>query len=174
MRKVIVGALTLCVSASAYATSSHDAHMPAASDAKTVQHVSKGHDSGAVLSKSLTISNCWIRSLPGPTPSAGYFVIKNTGANEATLIALSIPNFDQVSLHQTIDQDGMSRMAVADEIPIPAGGQLQFKPGGYHAMLEQPSRKLTVGTEVEGRFTFQSGEVAKAMCAVKPASAISG
>lgn len=173
MRKVIVGILTLCASSFAYAASPHDAHMPAASHAKTAQHVSKGHDGGAVLSKTVTVSDCWIRSLPGPTPSAGYFVISNSGNNEARLVSLSIAAFDQVSLHQTINQGGMSRMAVADAVSIPAGGELQFKPGSYHAMLEKPSRALAVGAQVEAGFTFQSGETAKARCEVKPANAVS-
>src|SRR3546814_3202517 len=120
-------------------------------------------DGGAELSKTLTVSDCWIRSLPRPTPSAGYFVIKNAGNSEAKLASMSIAAFDQVSLHQTIDQDGKSRMAVADAVSIPAGGELEFKPGSYHAMLEKPTQALAVGKEVEADFAFQSGETAKAL-----------
>jgi len=59
------------------------------------------------------------------------------------------------------------------DVSIPAGGELQFKPGSYHAMLEKPAQALTVGTEVEADFVFQSGETAKALCEVKPANALS-
>src|SRR3546814_19603994 len=86
---------------------------------------------------------------------------------------MSIAAFDQVSLHQTIDQDGKSRMAVADAVSIPAGGELEFKPGSYHAMLEKPTQALAVGKEVAADFAFQSGETAKALCEVKPANALS-
>jgi periplasmic copper chaperone A len=173
MRKVIIGVIALCAGSFVYAASPHDAHVPAPAHAQTAQHVSKAPDGGAELSKTLTVSDCWIRSLPRPTPSAGYFVIKNAGNNEAKLISMSIPAFDQVSLHQTIDQDGKSTMAVADAVSIPAGGELQFKPGSYHAMLEKPTQALAVGTEVEAGFEFQSGETAKALCEVKPANALS-
>lgn len=173
MRRVMVSAITLCAGSAVYAASSHDAHVPAAAHAQTAQHVSKGADGGAELSKTLTISDCWIRSLPRPTPSAGYFLIKNAGNSEAKLVSMSIAAFNQVSLHQTIDQNGKSRMAVADAVSIPAGGELQFKPGSYHAMLEKPTQALAVGTEVEADFAFQPGETAKALCEVKPANAIS-
>ena len=173
MRKVIVGVITLCAGSSVYAAKSHDAHVPAAAHTQTAQHVSKSRDGAAELSQTLAVSDCWIRSLPRPTPSAGYFVIKNAGNSEAQLISMSIPAFDEVSLHQTIDQGGKSRMAMAGAVSIPAGGELQFKPGSYHAMLEKPTQALAVGTEVEADFEFQSGETAKALCEVKPANALS-
>ena len=173
MKRVIVGAFVLCTGSIVYAAGPHDAHVPVAAHAQTAQHVSKGADGGAELSKTLTVSDCWIRSLPRPTPSAGYFVIKNAGNSEAKLASMSIAAFDQVSLHQTIDQDGKSRIAVVDAVSIPAGGELEFKPGSYHAMLEKPTQALAVGKEVEADFAFQSGETAKALCEVKPANALS-
>lgn len=153
---------------------SHDAHnIPAASDVKSSKHISKGDDNGERPSTTLTISDCWIRSLPGPTPSAGYFVVKNVGNDEEKLVSLSIPAFDLVSLHQTIDQDGKSRMIAVEEISIPAGSELKFKPGSYHAMLEKPNETLTVGTQVEARFEFLSGEIVKSQCEVKPPTTVS-
>src|SRR3546814_13947965 len=65
----IVGAFVLCTGSIVYAAGPHDAHVPVAAHAQTAQHVSKGADGGAELSKTLTVSDCWIRSLPRPTPS---------------------------------------------------------------------------------------------------------
>src|SRR3546814_7081148 len=58
------------------------------------------------LADTLVASNCWIRALPGPTPSAGYFVVKNTGSKEAQLTSLLIAEFALVSLHQTRSEEG--------------------------------------------------------------------
>ena len=169
-----MGVISLCASFSAYTMNSHDAHnIPAASDVKSSKHISKGDDNGERPSTTLTISDCWIRSLPGPTPSAGYFVVKNVGNDVEKLVSLSIPAFDLVSLHQTIDQDGKSRMIAVEEISIPAGSELKFKPGSYHAMLEKPNETLTVGTQVEARFEFLSGEIVKSQCEVKPPTTVS-
>src|SRR3546814_2097262 len=48
-------------------------------------HMSMSHGSDAPVSASLTVSDCWIRALPVPAPSAGYFVIHNKGGQEAKI-----------------------------------------------------------------------------------------
>jgi len=171
MKKVALSILMFCGSSIAYAASVHGEHAAAVS-VQDQPRTSMSQDNKASVSKTLTVSNCWIRSLPRPTPSAGYFLIKNTGMNDAKLTNLSISEFDQVSLHQTINEDGKSKMSMAHEILIPAGGELKFKPGSYHAMLEKPNQALTVGTHVGAEFTFGSGEKAVTTCEVKPANTV--
>src|SRR3546814_17639288 len=106
MKRVIVGAFVLCTGSIVYAAGPHDAHVPVAAHAQTAQHVSKGADGGAELSKTLTVSDCWIRSLPRPTHSAGYFVIKNAGTSEEKLDSMSISAFAQVSFHPPTAPEG--------------------------------------------------------------------
>src|SRR3546814_5523300 len=114
MKRVIVGAFVLCAGSIVYAAGPHDAHVPVAAHAQTAQHVSKGADGGAELSKTLTVSDCWIRSLPRPPPSAGYFVIKNAGNSEAKLASMSIDAFDQVrSEEPTSELQSLMRISYA-------------------------------------------------------------
>lgn len=126
-----------------------------------------------MISTTLSVSDCWIRSLPRPVPSAAYFVVRNSGADEETLAKLTVSVFDDVSLHQTINQGGMSKMAAVENVSIPKGGELKFQPGGYHAMLMAPNRTVAIGDVVNAEFMFGSGEKAIATCEVKPPSALS-
>lgn len=124
----------------------------------------------AKVSATLTVSDCWIRSLPVPAPSAGYFTVKNTGDSDAKLQAASSSTYGMVMLHQTTQKDGMSSMSETHDVVIPAKGQLEFKPGGYHAMLEKPQAAPAVGSKVAIDFLFSTGEKATAQCEVKPAN----
>lgn len=178
MKKIALSILMLCGASAAHAATAHSEHatpVPAQDQSKIAQHPNTSHDNNkASVSNTLTVSNCWIRSLPRPTPSAGYFLVKNTGANEAKLTNLIIGEFDQVSLHQTTNEGGKSKMSMAHEILIPAGGELKFKPGSYHAMLEKPNQTLAVGTHVNAEFTFESNEKAITTCEIKPANTVAG
>ena len=124
----------------------------------------------APLSQSLQVSACWIRALPAPAPSAGYFLVKNTGDKDVSLQGADSATYGMVMLHQTTHEGGMSRMSAANDIVIPARGELEFKPGGYHAMLEEPHAAPAVGSEVSIDFLFSTGEKASAQCEVKPAN----
>lgn len=177
MKKVALSILMFCGASVAHAATVHGEHatpMPAQDQPKTAQHPNTNHGNKASVFNTLTVSNCWIRSLPRPTPSAGYFLIKNTGANDAKLTNLTIGEFDQVSLHQTTNEGGKSKMSMAHDILIPAGGELKFKPGSYHAMLEKPNQTLTVGTHVNAEFTFESSQKAITTCEIKPANTVAG
>lgn len=124
------------------------------------------------MSASVRITNCWIRLLPAPAPSAGYFVIKNEGSSSVKLTGATTPAFGMTMLHQTTHEGGMSRMSMTHEVEIPAGDELQFKPGGYHAMFEQPTETVQVGANLPLTFVLDNGEKAEAQCEVKPANTL--
>lgn len=170
-----LAAIGMAAGISAQAAQDHAPH------AVLVAHAghAHGHDMGqhaqasaqAKLSSTLAVSGCWIRSLPAPAPSAGYFLVKNSGDKPAKLQAASSATYGMIMLHQTTQHDGMSKMSETHDIVIPAGGELEFKPGGYHAMLEKPSAAPAIGSSVAMDFLFDSGEKASAQCEVKPANA---
>ena len=127
------------------------------------------------VAKSVVASGCWIRLLPAPAPSAGYFVLKNDTDSVVSLVAAAAPkDYGMLMIHQTRHEGGMSRMAMIDEIPVPAKGQVEFQPGGYHIMLEQPKRDVAVGETVQVDLVLKSGEKVVTSCEVKPAGAMPG
>ncbi|HEU0229771.1 MAG TPA: copper chaperone PCu(A)C [Burkholderiaceae bacterium] len=136
-------------------------------------HADHGEAGAMQSSTTLQVSGCWIRALPSPAPSAGYFVVHNNGAHAAVLTSAASPAFGMVMLHKSVESGGVSKMIMESSIPVPAGGSLTFKPGSYHAMLEQPVHKLVVGSTLGLELRFASGEVARATCLVRPAGALS-
>ncbi len=175
MKKVFVAGL-VALSGAAFAAPGPEGAKQAAPVQPAMSMAQAGHGHGAQagghamaaakVSSTLTVSGCWIRSLPTPAPSAGYFVVKNSSGKQAGLKSVSSAAYGMVMLHQTTQKDGMSRMSATQDIAIPAGGQLEFKPGGYHAMLEEPVKVPAVGGKVAMDFLFNTGEKASAECDV--------
>ena len=88
------------------------------------------------------------------------------------LTAAASQRYSDVMLHQTTHTDGMSRMSSVEGVEIAAGDRLDFKPGGYHVMLEKPQGEIKVGDTVPMQFVFASNEKAEAQCEVKPANTL--
>lgn len=140
------------------------------------RHAAQGPSQQAIaampVASSVAIADCWIRLLPLPAPSAGYFKASNKGDGSVTLTGAASARYGQVMLHQTTHTDGMSRMSSVDGVEIPSGQTLEFKPGSYHIMLEQPTDEIKVGDNVAMQFLLKSGQKAEASCEVKPANTL--
>ncbi|TDU28092.1 hypothetical protein DFR24_2451 [Panacagrimonas perspica] len=72
---------------------------------------------------------------PGAPMAAAYFDVLNAGSTAVELRAVSSPSFSSVEMHETREEDGMSRMRQIENVEIPAGGRTSFEPGGKHLML---------------------------------------
>jgi copper(I)-binding protein len=127
--------------------------------------------SATVAGGDLEIDNCWIRLLPQSLPAGGYFKIKNKGAAATELTGVHTDAYGSSMLHQTQNAGGMSKMVMSHDIAVPAHGELDFSPGGYHMMLEKPTRKLVVGEQVHFDFMFSGMVSVPVVCEVRPANA---
>lgn len=121
----------------------------------------------------LIIKDCWIRAMPGDLPSAGYFTIRNEGKHAVTLSGVQSAAFRKTMLHRTVMQDDMARMEHVDGVKIAAGESASFRPGGYHAMLEQRTAPLAPGDTLAMTFQFGSAGQIESTCAVRNAAATS-
>lgn len=119
---------------------------------------------------SVTVSDCWIRSMPGNVPSGGYFKLTNAGAKPVDLDGVSTDAFDMAMLHQTQKSGDTSKMVMVDHATVPANGSLAFAPGGYHVMFEKAKKPLAVGSTIPVTFEFSDGAKQVAQCAVKNAA----
>lgn len=173
MKNVLLAGL-FAISGMAFATSvaAHPGHSHGTPSVETYQSRTPADPAKAHASATLDVSGCWIRSLPAPAPSAGYFVVKNKGDQARTLKSASSAAYGMVMLHQTTHKDGMSRMSETHDIAIPPGAELEFKPGSYHAMLEKPVSTPKVGSKIAMDFVFDNGEKATAQCEVREAKAM--
>ncbi len=115
------------------------------------------------------VTGGWIRLLPGDLPLAGYFTLRNDGAQAVKLVGASGPAFTRIELHHSMSMHGMDRMVPVPEITVPAGKSFAFAPGGYHLMLWR-SGTLHVGEKLPIILKFANGRKIQATFVVKNAA----
>jgi copper(I)-binding protein len=65
-----------------------------------------------------------------------------------------------VEMHESYLEGNMMKMRLVAGIDVPAGGKVEFKPGGYHIMLIEPVVPLQTGNKVVVNLTFEkAGQV---------------
>lgn len=89
---------------------------------------------------------------PGEGASAVYFVV--AGSEQDTLIGVTT-DIARARMHRTELVAGLERMRPVDRVPIDAGEELRFAPGGAHVMLSGLTRPLAVGDTFELRLQFE-------------------
>ena len=110
----------------------------------------------------------WIRLVPGGMPMhAGFGRIENACKAAATITGAKSASYASVELHETKLVDGVSRMRAVPALPIAAGASAEFKPGGLHMMLMDPTSPLKGGETVTIDFKLQDGRVLRGVFAVR-------
>jgi len=106
----------------------------------------------------LTIDHPWARPNAGTNGlGAAYLTIKNAGQEADTLKSASSPDAGMVEVHEHIlgEQGVMQMRAVEGGLTIPAGGTVEFKPGGYHFMIIGLKHSLEDGQSFPLKLTFE-------------------
>lgn len=111
-----------------------------------------GGDSG------ITVNEPWARSSPMmERAGAAYMVLENSGSEDDKLVSVTTDVAMMVELHETKEVNGMMEMApVSGGIVIPANGQVELKPGGYHVMLMQLNEELVAGDTINLTLQFEN------------------
>ena len=134
----------------------------------TVPAVAPG---AASTAPGIVVSDAWVRATEGtvdPSMTGAFMVLSNQGDAEAELVGAGADVARMVQLHEMVmDGDKMMMQEVPGGIPIPAGGEQQLKPGGYHVMLMGLTRQLKVGDQVTVTLTFADGTTQQVTAPVK-------
>jgi periplasmic copper chaperone A len=105
----------------------------------------------------LEVSGGWIRTPPpNAMMLAAYATVRNTGDAPVIFSGATSADFGDVSLHETIEQNGLERMRALGRIVLGPGETLTLVPGGRHLMLMKPIRALREGDTVDIRFLTES------------------
>lgn len=84
----------------------------------------------------LQIEHPWSREVPPVSPTAAvYFSVHNHGAAADRLLSVTTPAAGRAELHQHVQTDGLMKMQHVQTVDIPAEGEVNFAPMGYHVML---------------------------------------
>jgi len=85
-------------------------------------------------------------------PGAAYFTL--TANNDPmNLVSIESPRIERIELHETVEENGVARMAQLESGTF-ENGQLKFEAGGKHAMLFGIDPALKAGDKVPLTLTF--------------------
>jgi copper(I)-binding protein len=83
---------------------------------------------------------------PPASPGVVYLVLTNEGGRADRLVSAATEVATVVELHETrVEGDRMRMVHLTEGAEIPAGGQLELRPGGMHLMLIDLARHLRAG-----------------------------
>lgn len=109
------------------------------------------------------IEKAWIRAAPpGATALAGYAIVRNPCSAPMVITDASSAQFVMGMIHETLIENGVSRMRHVASLSLPAKGELVFAPGGRHLMLMHPKRQLNVGDRVTVNLKLADGRLINA------------
>ena len=106
-----------------------------------------------------TIEGAWVR-MPPPVvdTAAGYLVLKNSGEQSVTVVSVECDAAAEPEFHSMQMHDGMVHMQKMEKVEVPAGGSIEFAPGGDHLMLKGLTKELKAGDRVTLQIGFSDGE----------------
>jgi len=98
-------------------------------------------------STSIQIEKPWARATPaGAKTGAAYMTIDNKSGQPDRLTGASSDVAKTLQIHEMKVVDGVMKMReIPSGLPIPAGGSVTLKPGGYHVMLIGLNKALKKG-----------------------------
>ena len=67
-------------------------------------------------------------------PSVGYMDLHG-GPEDTQLVSVTADDVMRMEMHETVEEDGMSKMRPLKSVNIPAGETVKFEPGGKHLMI---------------------------------------
>lgn len=108
------------------------------------------------------ISNPVVRATPpGIKNTAVFFTIKNTTNNDQLIVSAQASAGEKVELHTHSMVNGVMSMRQVMSVPLSAGEEVLFQPGGLHIMLFNVKKPLVVGDKVDITLLLDNGEKVK-------------
>jgi copper(I)-binding protein len=104
---------------------------------------------------------------PGAKVTGAFMTIKNAGDKDTQVVKADSTVASATELHNHINDNGVMRMRQVKEIVVPAKGEAQLKPGGYHVMLIDMKSALKEGEHVVITLGFADGSSKEVHAIVK-------
>lgn len=101
---------------------------------------------GAALAQ-VNVTSAWARpAVPGQTGTGAFMTL--TSKDGAKLVGASSAAAGVVELHEMAMDNNVMKMRAVPSLELPAGREVQLKPGGHHVMLLDLKQPLKVGDKV--------------------------
>jgi periplasmic copper chaperone A len=96
----------------------------------------------------ITVSDAWVRVVPGSDVAAAYFTVTNGGQQPVAVVGVISPLATSAMIHESTLTGTQSAMRPRAQVPIAAHATIQFTPGGMHVMLMGVKQPLKPGDPV--------------------------
>lgn len=118
--------------------------------------------------------DAWIRgTVPAQTATGAFMALQS--AAPRTLVGAESPIAGIVEIHESKIENNVMKMREVTRLPLPAGKAVALRPGGYHIMLIDLARPLTVGESIPIRLRIEapdkSIEIVEVSARVRPLAA---
>jgi periplasmic copper chaperone A len=112
----------------------------------------------------------WARAtVPGAKEGAAYVTLRNTGTEARSLLRLTTPVCDELSLHlSSVDANGVSHMWPMAKLELKPGEVVKFEPTGRHMMFRGLTSPLVAGKTVAVTFEFEDERPLTVQLEIKP------
>ncbi len=84
--------------------------------------------------------------------------ISNLGDGDDALVAVDTDAALGIELHETRIEDDRATMVSLEEVPLPAGETVRFRPGGLHLMMIAPDDEVVLGATFELTLRFDRSD----------------
>jgi copper(I)-binding protein len=102
---------------------------------------------GSALAQ-VNVSSAWARStVPGQGGTGAFMTIVSKDGGKLVGAASAVAGV--VELHEMAMENNVMKMRAIPALDLPAGREVELKPGGYHVMLLDLKRPLKVGEKVQ-------------------------
>jgi len=110
----------------------------------------------APVTEGVEVRDAWARPAAQGGNGAVYFVIHSSAADEIVGVTSAIA--EAVEMHESVMNGDVMEMHQLESIPLNAGEEVSFEPGGLHIMLIGLKQELKTGGEFEITLQFKNHE----------------
>lgn len=110
----------------------------------------------------IAVTDAWVREVPPASDvTAAYLKIENKGDEDDKLRGVSTDVAGAAEIHvTTVDDKGVAKMEMREELDVPAGEVVELEPGGAHIMLIGLKEPVSGKDKIELDLTFEkAGDV---------------
>ena len=124
----------------------------------------------APATEAVEVRDAWARPAAQGGNSAAYFVIRSSAADELLSVASNVA--EAVEMHESKMSRDVMQMHQLASVPLGAGDDITFEPGGLHIMLIGLKQDLKAGDEIELSLRFKNHEDLKITVPVQDTPAL--
>jgi hypothetical protein len=108
----------------------------------------------APATEGVEVRDAWARPAAQGGNGAVYFVIRSSEADEILRVSSDVA--EAVEMHESTMNGDVMEMHQLESVPLTAGEQVTFEPGGLHIMLIGLQQDLKNGDEFEITLDFKN------------------